>query len=154
MALASRKLISSWGSRNQASFSLLFHHLLLSLFSSESNLYLKKIMEEEYWLLRILSPKVASLAFLFMFQWKELVSWLQLIVRKVEKWSSQERGKNRSSDQLEACANRCSLTCTISCSWYWQKWGLKRIYWILIQKICILNTLLHFVFSGGFHMFN
>lgn len=40
-------------------------------------------MEEEYWLLKILNPRIASVAFLFIFHWQELVRWPQLSTRKV-----------------------------------------------------------------------
>lgn len=44
-------------------------------------------MEEEYWLVKISIPKVATVAFLFMFHCQELVRWLQLTARKVGRYS-------------------------------------------------------------------
>lgn len=153
MALVSRKLISLWWFKEPGFFQIVSPSLRIFVF-----LWIQFVFRKNNgsWLLRILSSEVASIAFLFRFHWKERVRWLQLAVRKVKRWSSQEPGRNKSSDQLEACANRCSLTCIISCSWHWQKWGLKQIYWMLIQKIYIRNIFLFCisVLSGGFHMFN
>lgn len=121
MAPICRRLNSTGDLRNPASFSLLPHHSLGFLLSFASSLHFRKGMEEKYWLLKILSPKAASIAFPFLFHWQKLVRWLQLTIRNVERQqSSKEPGSSKSScdDQLVASGNKCVETCSILHHWY------------------------------------